>query len=93
MTPEGKSEWADVDKYHPPKGRDIMAVYTFYSGEVVQQKYLATAEESFCGLDKPMMVLHWDAELPKLNDSTFIYLDSGIIRQTKDIEKIVWSYC
>lgn len=81
MTPEGKSEWSDVGKYHPPKGRDIMAVFHFYNGDILEQKIPNCPEGRehnvlFVALGSP-----WSA------------FDNGIIRQTKDIEKVVWSYC
>lgn len=84
---------------NPPKGRDIMAVYTFYSGEVIQQKYFAKThfkdvyapEGSIYPVD--IEIVPWDAALPDLESLKFLALDNGVIRQTKDVEKVVWSYC
>jgi hypothetical protein len=71
---------------NPPKGRDIMAVYHFYSGEMVEQKY-----EGSCTKFDGLHVMR-DGSIPDL-ESKFLHLDNGVIRQTKDIEKVVWSYC
>lgn len=84
-----------VEKYmpSPPKGRDIMAVYTFYSGEVIEQKYEGYVRESPNAIGILPTLLTWDASLPDLESLKFLALGNGVIRQTKDIEKVMWSYC
>jgi hypothetical protein len=64
-----------------PKGRDIMAVFTFYNGDVIEQKIVSTEHcEAVTNMGQCMAM-------------KFIQFDNGVIRQTKDIEKVVWSYC
>ena len=66
-----------------PKGRDIMAVFHFYNGDVVEEKIpnCPEDEEECCN------VIFFSL------GKTWVAFGNGLIRQTKDIEKVVWSYC
>lgn len=64
-----------------PKGRDIMAVFLFYNGDVVEQHIPDCPED----MGSDVVFSCFEKEV--------LAFDGGLIRQTKDIEKVVWSYC
>lgn len=64
-----------------PKGRDIMAVFHFYNGDVIEQKIPGCPEDK-C-----------DEVIFSCFEVEVAAFDNGVIRCTKDIEKVVWSYC